>query len=333
MVIVPREKPVMQHLNSYYLDIEKLMEHFRGELGAGAIHFHSASAEGVVFFDKDEILSSVYRDKDEEIDGEEAIDRLVNSASQQNFTVNVYEINPERIYFWSNMKEGETIYHGLSTEFTDLQGLIKKMMAEKLTGYIDVSIGEGSMGGLLFFNNGQPVGGSYSWGGGEINGSQEGRNRLIEESKRVGGVCDVIRIPMSKIGKEEAAKAGEKSKKVAGGGASLTTEALGEPMSKLEGLVASSKRIKSDFGTLLKKKFVEKAETYPFLDPFAGEFFYAGGKISFEGKSSEESLFRGVLECVKELAEELDLTDELRRELESWTSKYDAQLRGYGLSI
>ncbi|MEZ4550951.1 MAG: hypothetical protein R2874_10855 [Desulfobacterales bacterium] len=44
-----------------------------------------------------------------------------------------------------------------------------------------------------------------------------------------------------------------------------------------------NKRIKMDFETLLNKQFVEKVNRYEFLDPFAGEFRYSNGKVSFSG--------------------------------------------------
>jgi len=73
MIIIPKEKPVIEDLNSYYLDIRKLLEHYQGELGSGGVHFRAPSSEAVVFFDKDELLSSVFEDKDGTQQGEGAI--------------------------------------------------------------------------------------------------------------------------------------------------------------------------------------------------------------------------------------------------------------------
>jgi len=155
MVIVPKEKAVIENLNSYYLDIKKLFEHCQGDLGSGAIHFKSPSSECAVFFDKDELLTGTFKDKRGEIVGKQAIDSLSKALVNENFAVNIYEIDPEKVYFWANIPNAERIYKDLSTEFTDLEGLIKKMSSEKLTGYIDVSINNGKEGGLIFFSNGE----------------------------------------------------------------------------------------------------------------------------------------------------------------------------------
>jgi hypothetical protein len=54
-------------------------------------------------------------------------------------------------------------------------------------------------------------------------------------------------------------------------------------------MIRSNKNIKEDFETLLKKKFVDKAATYAFLDPFAGEFSYKNNKSFYK---VHENLFK-----------------------------------------
>ena len=60
MLFVPTEKQAIQNLNSYYLDIERLLEHYQGELGSGAIYFRSAVAEAVVFLDESDNIKVVF---------------------------------------------------------------------------------------------------------------------------------------------------------------------------------------------------------------------------------------------------------------------------------
>ena len=45
MIIVPKEEPAVENLNSYYLDIRKLIEHYQGEIGSACIHFEAPSAK------------------------------------------------------------------------------------------------------------------------------------------------------------------------------------------------------------------------------------------------------------------------------------------------
>ena len=155
MVIIPREKPVIENLNIYYLDIKKLFEHFQGEIGSGGVFFKSHSAEGAIFFDEDELLNGYFQEKDTILTGNTAIDQLIQAGSKHNYTVSIYRISQEEVYFWASLPSAEKIYKDLSTDFTDLSGLIKKMRSEKLTGYIDVLIGNGKESGLIFISNGE----------------------------------------------------------------------------------------------------------------------------------------------------------------------------------
>ena len=44
MIIIPKEKPVVEKLNSYYLKLDRLLEHYRGELDSGCIYFYAPVA-------------------------------------------------------------------------------------------------------------------------------------------------------------------------------------------------------------------------------------------------------------------------------------------------
>jgi hypothetical protein len=324
-MIIPKEKPVFENLNSYYLDIKKLLEHFQGEVGSGGVHFKSPISEAVVFFDKDEFLSSVFEDKDGIQQGEGAIERLIEETANSNFTVNIYSIAPDRIFFWANLFVAEDVHKDLSTEFTDLEGLTKKMSSEKLTGYIEVSISNGGEGGLIFFINGEIIGGSYSWVKGELNRTKESHELLVQKTKESGGVFQVRRIP-SVMGQPQYG-----SEPASGKPSSHVLTMLEGLLIIMERLIVSDRKVKTDFVTLLKGKFVEKADVYSFLDPFTNEFKYSGQKIAFSAEADDEFVVKGVTESVRELADELGLLHQLKESLASWSKKYERSLADFGV--
>ncbi len=327
MIIVPKEKPAVENLNSYYLDIRKLIEHYQGEIGSACVHFEAPSMEGVIFFDKDDLLNGCFRDNQGESEGQAVIDRLVEAAVGHNFAISIYEIDPEKVYFWANIPAAEKLYKDLSAEFTDLEGLIKKMGSEKLTGFIDVSIGDGKEGGLIFFDNGEIIGGSFSWEKGELNHSKENKEFLIQKTKELGGIFNVCRISLKKDGLEREPEDIEQ-----GGTLNVLTmlEAL---LSVFERVITSNRGIASNFNTLLKKKFVEKADEFVFLDPFVAEFQYADQKITFTGDAGDEELVKGLTECVKEIADGLGLLPRLNDELKVWSEKYGKGIEKFHISF
>ena len=163
MIVVPKEKPAIGGLNTYYVNIGRLLEHFQGEIGPGGVSFKASTAEGIVFFDKDELLNGYFNDKNKTLTGKQAIDFLITADYEYNFQLDIYRIAQEEIYFWSNLSDAETVHSDISTKTTDLESLIKKMNAENLTGIIDASIESSGEEGLIFFSNGEIVGGSFSW--------------------------------------------------------------------------------------------------------------------------------------------------------------------------
>ena len=327
MVVIPSEQPVLENLNAYYLDIRKLLEHFQGEIGSGGIHFKSHAAEGVLFFDQDQLLSGVLQEKNNTLSGNEAIERLLEAGKAYNFSVTVYHIDSEEVYYWAGIQTAEKIYKDLSTEFTDLQGLIKKMGSEKLTGYIDIHIGGGEQSGLLFLINGKIRGASCSWSNGMPDPSSDHQKLLVEKTKELGGTFNVSRIalnslPADSIPTDEGQFLSET--------AIVMMEAL---LAIFETMVDENTKKKTDFQKLLKQNLVEYADRFAFLDPFAGEFEYARKSITYSGRASDRELVQGVCAVVKKMAYDLGLYSALLQELELWSEEYADELNYYDVNL
>lgn len=325
MLVIPKQQPVLENLNVYYLKVRKLLEHFQGEIGSGGVYFKSHAAEGVIFFDQNELVNGFFQDRDIKISGPEAIERLLQAGDNYNFTVNIYEIGAEEVYYWAGIPTAEKIYRDLSTEFTDLEGLIKKMSSEKLTGYIDVCIGDGKEMGLLFLINGKMMGGSYSWGNGSPSPSKKNRDLLVQKTKELGGSFSVCRIALTNPEKNNAPDSEPP------GHLPRVIEMLEELLAVFEKVVGSKKKKQMDFQKLLKQKFVQYADRFSFLDPFAGEFEYLDQRITFSGQTSDAHLVDGVFTIVKEMALELGLLSTLTENLDSWSLKYGEDLARFDI--
>lgn len=327
MVIIPKEKPIIENLNIYYLDVRKLLEHYQGEVGSGGIYFEGHTAEGVIFFDKDEWLSATYRDKKKEYFGADAMEQLIEAGGRNNYSVHVYQISLEDVYFWSSIPSAEKIYEDLSTEFTDLEGLIRKMSSEKLTGYIDVAIGNGQKGGLIFIINGKIMGGSFAAENGEAGPNQQNQDMLIRNTKKYGGSFNVCRIPLSKL-----KSAGEAQMSFAKP-SQKTLAMVEELLAVFESTVSAKKKMKSNFSKLLKKKLVENAEKYAFLDPFAGEFEYAEQQMRFSGSATDRELIDGITESIRDLIQELGLGPQFMKNTAVWSQKYAKELEDFNIKL
>lgn len=346
MIIIPREKPAIQDLNSYYLKIDKLIEHYQGALGTGGVYFKSPISEGVVFFDEDNLLNGYYKDKKVELKGGAALRKINETASKNNYSVTVYYILPERVYYWANLSNAEQLYSDLSSEFTDLEGLITKMENEKVTGYIDVKFNQDAGGGLLFIYNGEIIGGASSQGVDALDRSVEYRDDLITRSREFGGIFNVKKIQLSKIttlSKPSVLKASKpvlkpskpapKPKVRPQKDSQRVLRMLQDLLVLLEKVVRSNKRVKVDFETLLNKQFVDKVDQYDFLDPFAAEFRYSNGKVTFNGKASQKELVASITECVKDMMSDLGMTAVFRKYLAAWKKNYTDEIIDFNIEM
>lgn len=328
MLVFPKEKPLLSNLNTFYLKLDKLIEHCQGEFGAGGIFFKSAAAHGAIFFDPEVILGGYFNEKNGDLNGIAAVERLIQTEFNYNFTVDIYRIRQEQVYFWSSLPKAEKIYKDLSTDFTDLNGLIRKMRAEKLTGYIDVDLAEDQESAMIFISGGEIIGGSYSWNTGNNGSPKDHVKDLIEKSKKAGGtfqvsriaVDDDTRIPSPEMNPESAYNQN-------------TLRMLEEFIGIFESLYSSRKDNQVDFNSLLRNKFVQNADRFDFLDPFAEEFEYRDRQITFTGDADDGELSNGIIVSISELSEEIGLADQLKNYLTSWHRKYEALLERLGIHL
>jgi hypothetical protein len=323
MVIVPRGNPVFENLNSYYLDLRRLLEHYQGEMGSGAIYLKSPTAEGAIYFEAHELLGGTFENRGEKLAGKAAVERLLTPLSSENYQVSIYGVEPEEAYYWSSIPNAKRIYEDLSTEFTDLEGLIKKMSSERLSGYIEISLNSELDGGFLFFRNGQVVGGYYFWEK-NFNASRESQELLLRKAKRTGGIFHVSKISVEPKQPKEVSKKGSTPEVIA---------ALEELLVLLETLFTSNQTVKADFNTLLKKKFLSMAEEYAFLDPFAGEFQYSGSKIRLASDVTDAELTKGLLVAVAGLMRDQGLNPALKGRLDGWLQKHRKKFLSLGISV
>lgn len=326
MIVIPRNMPVIEELNSFYLNVPRFIEHFSGEIPTGVIHFSSSKAEGVVFVDDHAILNGIFTDKSGTLQGSEAVEYIISHAGENNLAVAVYEIEPEYVHYWSNLPNAEIIHSNLSTEFTDLKKLIIKMQSEKLTGYVEVNINGVNEKGAVFLNMGNISGSLFPWNQEKLTNSRQDMEKLLETSEQSGGEFNVYQVKLLDDNLSDTLDSSQETAPEKNDAPEMSLAIIEELLGIFEKTVHAHNKGKSGFDSLLRRKFVEKADRYDFLDPFAAEFNFSGGKIEYSGKAGPDALARGIVDCIKEIAEEIDIYYPLLKAIVPWTEKYAAQI-------
>lgn len=321
MLYIPKEKPIFKHLNSYYLHIDRLIEHCQAELGTGGIQFKSALMEAIVYFEEDNIPNVILREKGQSIGGIAARDRLIEALEIGNFTVSVYQIDPDIIFYWASLSN--TVDHDLEIEDTaELYRLVDKLSARKLTGYVRITLENQPEDSFVFLYNGRIVGISNAHDNQAQPRSNDDLSHLVSLSKQTAAAFTVKSVILGASAEDQPADR-----------LARILDMIHDLMSIFNKLVKKDKQITIDFYTLLRKKLIEKADRYDFLDPFAGEFKFNPDSVEFSGNASPEQLIEGFLISVNELAEDLNMVEALSLNIEGWTQKYEAELKTMGLSL
>jgi hypothetical protein len=103
--------------------------------------------------------------------------------------------------------------------------------------------------------------------------------------------------------------------------------------------VADSESRKGTFLKEFRRSLIEKSVEYPFLDPFAGEFEYQEGTISFKGEVGTQEFAKGIGESLQmtvnhlevELQKNKMLTAMLMLEIESLLEYYREEMKRLGV--
>jgi hypothetical protein len=177
-MLIPREKPYLDGLNSYYLHLERFIEHLQGDIGSGGIHCLSSSIEMMIYFNEYEMISNLLQEKGgvATYTSHEIARSYFYSSS---FTINVYRFEAHAIFFWAQMPSFQRAKASLKSSEIPLPDLIFRLRQKQFCGFIDVQLVKKNDGGTLFFNEGDRIGGSYTWSKGGMSRSDDDYNSLL----------------------------------------------------------------------------------------------------------------------------------------------------------
>ena len=104
-MLIPREQPYLDGLNSYYLHLDKFVEHMQGEIGSGCLYFRSSTEEILIYFDEREVLRGVVQDNNQRAWVSPTLAPVLSELRRKNFRVTVYTLAASAIFFWGQMPQ------------------------------------------------------------------------------------------------------------------------------------------------------------------------------------------------------------------------------------
>lgn len=335
MIIFPRSNLIINDLNSYYINLSKLLEHYQGLLNSGCIYFKSISSEAIIYFDDENIINGVLIEKNKLNKEQEAINYLIDNFDSKNYSISIYEIPQDFITYWANIYDSIIIKKIILNNFIELELLFKNYIFEKFTGTFEIK-NQLDHFFIFFFLNGNLFLSSSSEENWQLLDYNFVLSKLKDEcSEGIHIIKLIINVKTTSLKQKYFISNSVISKNISSN--IVHSIALEHPLKYIELLqnlmilfdkyFDSNKKSKEMFDKLLKKKFIEKVDKFAFLDPFSAEFSYNDGKILFTGSETHEILANSLIECLNEISNENKMNAWLKKHITGLEEKYHNELQ------
>lgn len=334
-MIIPKEKPYMDGLNSYYLVTDKFVEHLQGEIGTGCIYFKSSTREILVYFDEMDIICGVIQETGERATVAKSLQPVFEVLKERNYLVKVFHLDPHAIFYWAQLPPYKRAKTELESSEISLAELVERLKQKEASCFIDVAFSGANMSCILFFHQGNFTGGSYSWGGGGLNPSKHEFESFLTTTKDKNAVFAIGHFTEDRsVPAAEEVEEIQNIPELAVEDQVFITN-LPTILEEFLGIYINTvkKKAKVDPVSLMQQRIIVRADQYPFLDPFNPPFEYSNEVFIFTGTDQAfgENTAKAIIECTWDVVAELRLEKKFRAGLSKWNYKAILEDRGYPL--
>ncbi len=294
-MIFPKHESVYQNLNTSFTNFGELLVDLKENSFTGVVQVSYWEYEGILLLDNGNIINAVEEINGKVLTGQTAVKNVTEKAKEKDGAISVYTQKDEMITMLASVAKSEVVYENLSTDFTSLDALITKLQGEDHTGFVEVQFSANDQKGYIFLLAGKVIEALLIIRGEETSGAAVPA-RILELTKSAGAVFSVYRSAV------EAALSESEMIKVSFNLPQLL-EVWGAVISAAEtttdGMLGAN-----EFINTFKDTLIEKADDYPFLDPFAAKFQYKAGEVTFTGEITK-NFSQAIAECLWATIEKL----------------------------
>lgn len=345
-MISPRGEAVHKNLSTAYTDVPALLDTLKLGGFSGTIEIDYPEMRGFFLIDSGDVVNGEVRKEGnpERITGPEAVQALHSVSQQKDGILSIYRLAPEQVAIISNNLHHALLFESLSTKFVQVDQFLLKLKEEDLTGFIEVLDQERHPLGVLFLDGGEPIEMFSTPKTGPPVFGRRSIPSFIDTSFRQGAFFNVYGRKDEPPRDQEDLKEDELLLAPKEREPGRSAEGFEERLALLQEFLSGAEKLvdglfsEGTFRAAFKKASVDQAEAFGFLDPFAGEFDYHHGTISFKGEAGGEEFVKGVAECFRTALAHLEaafprekmVSLKLKAGIESFIENHEEQLKRFG---
>lgn len=328
-MILPKERSVYANLNTSFTSFSELLADQQERGLSGFIRLSFPGYQGVLFLAGGKLINALEEYGEERVVGNAAAAAIAVRAAQKNGTLDVDAAPGEVVELVARVLDARPLYKDLTSSFTSLERLFAKLQQDALTGYVEIILpGDGGTA-MVLFQGGEPIESVFSSATESLTGF-EARSAVVQSVAALGGTFNVFRV-------SGPGQPGLPAQVVPAADSSPLLAFWSEVCAGIEA-VADGDGAGGKFRMALREVLVSRANTYPFLDPFAAEFEYKEKLITFAGPLPAEfskALGACLGDTVAKLAFQLkraDFEDRVRKQLAGISEKHAAVIERWSLA-
>lgn len=331
-MILPKERSVYANLNTSFTSFSELLADQQERGLSGFLRLTFPGYQGVLFMVAGKPINALEEFGEERRVGPAAAASIAERAAAKNGTLDVDAVSGEVVELVARVLDARPLYKDLTSSFTSLERLFTKLQQDSLTGYVEIILSGDAGTAMVLFQDGEPIESVYSSASESFTGF-EARSAVVQSVATSGGTFNVYRVPAQ----SEQALPTAAPPVIQVADSSPLLAFWSEVCAGIEA-VADSLGSSGKFRLALREVLVSRADTYPFLDPFAAEFEYKDGAILFEGPLPVEfskALGACLGDTVAKLAFQLkraDFEERVRTRLVGMSEKHAAVIERWSLT-
>jgi hypothetical protein len=329
-MMFPKDRTVYANLNTSFTSFEALIGDLQERKLTGYVEVSAPGYTGTLLLSEGEVVSAQEIAGDRRVVGPAASRGVLERAAARDGVINVYSAFPDVVLLLHRLMDSRPLYRDLTSAFTSLDRLIAKLRSDGLTGYVEVHVAESGGVGVIYLAGGEPVESVFSVGQ-EMSNGQGALNGIVSAVNTSGGTFNVFveagHDAVAGVPPAAPAQEGYRAELIA-----FWEEVIAGVESTADGVSKPGR-----FMLAFKEVLVSRAVTYPFLDPFAAEFSYTAGHISFDLPLPDD-FSKALSDClgdtISKLAFQLKRTDldkKVRSRLEGLSERHAAVIDRFAL--